>query len=137
MDNESRAQFILNMAKELVLSGKYPVPKRGFIISSKMFLPKIETTQETIEDRQQKFLNGYRKLVNMIDSLYKELLVDPVMAENISQKLEEIIGENISSKREKEKKQNRTNVKNKNQRRTKQKNAPINQPKNKKKKKKK
>ncbi|MCI4624437.1 MAG: hypothetical protein L3V56_00580 [Candidatus Magnetoovum sp. WYHC-5] len=86
MDKESKAQFILNMAKELVLSGKYPIPKRSIVLSGRILLPKIETTKESIEERQSAFLKGYKELVRLLESLYDELVL-PSDSRDVSSQL--------------------------------------------------
>ena len=47
---------------------------RSIILSGRILIPKIETTKESIEERQHAFLKGYKELVRLLDSLYDELL---------------------------------------------------------------
>ncbi len=58
MDKDQKAQFILNLAKELVISGKYPIPKKEIVISSIALIPKIETKYEPLPERQQSFIHS-------------------------------------------------------------------------------
>lgn len=76
LEKEEKAQFLLNLAKELILSGKYPVPKRGLVISGRFPLPLIETTKESLEERQKMFLSGLMELVHTLDRLYKDVSDD-------------------------------------------------------------
>ncbi len=74
MDKEAKIQFILNLAKELIASGKYPVPRKELIISNISIIPRFDTKYESISERQKLFISGYRELVKSISELYDDLL---------------------------------------------------------------
>ncbi len=73
MDSEEKAQFILNLAKELVVSGKYPMPKKEIIIKSIALIPRIDTKYEPLPERQQAFTSGFINLVKSLSDLYDSL----------------------------------------------------------------
>ncbi len=73
MTEEKKAQFILNIAKELVISGKFPIPRKEIIISNISLIPKIETKYEPLEERQKAFISGFTTLVNSLYELYESI----------------------------------------------------------------
>ncbi len=74
MDEKRKEQFILDLAKELVISGKYPMARKEIMISNIAIIPKLEKKYEPLLERQKTFISGLNMLVDALSDLYDSLL---------------------------------------------------------------